>query len=161
MPTQEELCRTFTYQDGQLYWAICAGRKHIGDTAGVRQIRINKTLYLAHRLIWVMHNGAIPPDLEIDHIDHDPGNNRIENLRAVSHVENLHNLGRAQKNTSGFNGVYVDRQTGKWRMHFKSKIDGNYISVSKTGFDSAEKAYALRRQLEAQYGFHPNHGQVV
>lgn len=42
-----------------------------------------------HRVIWRLYNGPIPPGLEIDHIDGDPGNNNISNLRLVTHAENI------------------------------------------------------------------------
>jgi len=44
---------------------------------------------LAHRVIWLLVHGEVPPEgMEIDHIDGNPENNRIDNLRVVSHTEN-------------------------------------------------------------------------
>lgn len=45
--------------------------------------------FCEHRVIWVWHNGAIPQGLEINHIDYNRGNNRIENLEIVTRSENL------------------------------------------------------------------------
>ena len=39
-----------------------------------------------HRLVWVLMYGRFP--MQIDHINGDPRDNRIENLREVSHSEN-------------------------------------------------------------------------
>lgn len=47
--------------------------------------------YQVQHIIWEAFNGPIPPGMEIDHIDGDRSNNRLENLRAVSHLTNLLN----------------------------------------------------------------------
>ena len=45
----------------------------------------------AHRVIWEMYNGSIPEGLVIDHIDGDPSNNKIENLRLATISQNSFN----------------------------------------------------------------------
>ena len=44
-----------------------------------------------HWAVWAWHNGCFPT-MQIDHIDLDPTNNKIENLREVSHSENMMNM---------------------------------------------------------------------
>ena len=44
-----------------------------------------------HRLMWEIYNGAIPKGYEIDHIDRNPSNNSLDNLRLVTHSENARN----------------------------------------------------------------------
>lgn len=46
---------------------------------------------LVHRLVWETFNSHIPKDMEIDHIDTDKHNNKLDNLRCVSHKENINN----------------------------------------------------------------------
>lgn len=84
--TQECVRSLFDYRDGELYWKVSRGNgMKIGDLAGTvrtdgyRSIQINGKLYLAHRLIFLYHYGYIPK--EIDHIDSNPSNNNISNLR--------------------------------------------------------------------------------
>jgi len=67
----------------------------------------------AHRIIWAMHTGAWP-DKHIDHVDGDPSNNRIENLREATHTENAWNRGAQENNTSGYKGVYWHKHKQKW-----------------------------------------------
>lgn len=68
----------------------------------------------AHRLAWLLVNGAWPAG-EIDHIDGDKTNNRIANLRDVCRDTNSQNQLRAHKrNSSGLLGVSVDKKRGKW-----------------------------------------------
>jgi hypothetical protein len=45
--------------------------------------------FKAHRLVWWWHHGPVPDGLQIDHIDGDKSNNRIENLRVVTQAENI------------------------------------------------------------------------
>ena len=47
--------------------------------------------YYVHRLIWITFNGEIPEGMEIDHINTIKNDNRLENLRLVTHKENCNN----------------------------------------------------------------------
>lgn len=53
---------------------------------GYRVVSVNKKLQLAHRVIWIMHFGSIPAGMEVDHINHVKSDNRITNLRLVTHA---------------------------------------------------------------------------
>lgn len=44
-----------------------------------------------HRLVWETFNGPIPEGYEIDHANHVRNDNRLENLRCVTHLENMQN----------------------------------------------------------------------
>ena len=93
----------FDYEDGQLTWKSSPA-KHIkvGDIAGTKhrdgyiQIRFKGKSYKAHRLIWILHNDAIPNDLQIDHINGVKDDNHIDNLRLVTPQENMWNLTKAK-----------------------------------------------------------------
>ena len=62
-----------------------------GTTGSVMwNVKINGTLRQAHRVIWKMVNGSDPTNV-IDHIDNNPLNNDISNLRDVTQRENLLN----------------------------------------------------------------------
>lgn len=52
----------------------------------------NKSInVLIHRLVWETFNGEIHQGYEIDHINNIRDDNRLENLRCVTHKENMHN----------------------------------------------------------------------
>ena len=68
-------------------------------------IGINGKRYLRHRLIWIFHNGDIPDDLIIDHINGDTLNDQIENLRLVTLEINANNSKQRKDNRSGVTGV--------------------------------------------------------
>lgn len=56
---------------------------------GYVHLRIGQSFVYAHRLIWEHVNGPIPAGLSIDHINGDRADNRISNLRLVTHQENI------------------------------------------------------------------------
>ena len=63
---------------------------------GYRAVRIKnkdgiqKSFYL-HRLIWQAFNGNIPEGLEVCHEDCNRDNNRLSNLRLLTHTQNCRN----------------------------------------------------------------------
>lgn len=61
-----------------------------------------------HRLIWKAFNGDIPEGLQIDHIDGDKSNNKLNNLRCVSSLENMHNPITHLKRQTEFSMKYYD-----------------------------------------------------
>jgi len=95
----KELRDVFDYFDGYLYWKIKPSVSiSIGDKAGTKKgakgyerVMYKKSTYLIHRVVWVWHGNALDENLEIDHINRDRGDNRIENLRQITKVKNLEN----------------------------------------------------------------------
>ena len=76
--------------------------------------KIDGKNYKMHRLAWLYVYGEMPKNI-IDHIDGDPFNNRIENLRDVSDMVNQQNRRRANKNgSSGYLGVSWASSRNKW-----------------------------------------------
>ena len=57
---------------------------------GYKIVYVGKTK-LAHRVVWEAFNGEIPQGMEIDHINTDRGDNRLENLKLVTSKENKNN----------------------------------------------------------------------
>lgn len=106
------------------------------------------------RVVWAMTYGYWPK-LEIDHIDGNPLNNRIDNLREVDHVTNGRNQRTPTNNTTGVCGVYRYRTGDKW----VAAIKVNYKKIHLGLFDTIEEAAAARKEAEIKYGFHENHGR--
>lgn len=109
---------------------------------------------MAHCIIWAMHADGWPND-QIDHINGDKWDNRLENLRPVSAAENCRNKPRQTNNKSGYIGVNwcADRKT--WRAQLK--VNGHTHHIGH--FDSAEAASAARKAADLKFGFHENHGR--
>jgi len=134
---------------------------HIGDVAGCPDgkgyllISINNRLYKAHRLAWLYIFGYLPPS-DIDHINGVADDNRLVNLRSVTHQENGKNQKFRVTNTSGFMGVYWRKALSKWVAQIT--VDGKckHLGCFKSK-DAAIKARCVANKL---YGFHENHGRV-
>ena len=60
---------------------------------------------LLHRYIYELKYGKIPEGFFIDHIDRNPLNNQISNLRLVTPTENRYNKSKYKNNKSGYIGV--------------------------------------------------------
>lgn len=119
--TKEYLHQVFEYRDGHLYFKKQTGNRiKIGEKAGSLTsagyfcTTIYKKPYLIHRLIYMMFNGFITD--QIDHIDGNKQNNKIENLRLASNTQNQHNAKMRKDNNSGFKGVYWQKSTNKWAV---------------------------------------------
>jgi hypothetical protein len=106
------------------------------NTMGYWQIGVLAEKHYGHRLGWLHYYGEWPQS-EVDHIDGNPANNRINNLRLAGRSTNMQNLTRVNKKTqSGILGVHVTKQG------FSSKIMINYKSIHLGNFKTAEEAHA-------------------
>jgi hypothetical protein len=122
------------YRGGLAKPSTKAGTK---DERGVVNIRLNRRPYKAHRLAWLYVHGEWP-ELDVDHIDGDPGNNRIANLRLATMTQNLGNMRRHKNNTCGFKGVSL-----RWdRKAFRARIKVNGTQQHLGCFQTAEEAHA-------------------
>jgi len=123
MITQELLKHYFDYKDDHLYWKNVVHlnqSKLIGQKAGFihptgyRHITFMGKQHKAHRLIWLYVYGEMPK--EIDHINGDRQDNRLENLRSVTRSQNQFNKAMAQNNTSGYRGVSWHKKSQQWAI---------------------------------------------
>lgn len=96
------------------------------DRDGYRRIRLDGKAYYAHRLAWLAHYGELP-DVQIDHINRDPDDNRIANLRLATAQQNAFNQAISANNTSGFKGVDFVTRENRWRA--RCRIDGRLIHL--------------------------------
>lgn len=88
---------------------------------GYRKIKFQGKQYLAHRIAWLLHTGAWPTG-DVDHINGNPGDNRIENLRDVPHSINLQNRkSAASTNKVGLLGVVKRRNSYAAHVHRNGK----------------------------------------
>lgn len=124
------------------------------DKYGYRSGALFGIPYRAHRVVWAHQTGAWPEG-EIDHINGVTSDNRISNLRDVSHLENSRNRARRPQKYDGVTGVrWVPRERG-WRAYIGVKGEMLYLGI----YDDRDDAIAARKAAEVKYGFHPNHGR--
>lgn len=139
------------YRDGKLYWKVQRGRCTVGSEAGA--IAVNGRVYvqfdgkkhLAHRLVWIMHNGDCPEFL--DHIDGNPLNNCIENLRPATKAQNAMNRVVKSDNKLGVKGVC--KRKNKYAAQIYAEGKNIFIGL----FDSvSEAAEAYKQAANKHFG---------
>lgn len=145
MITNERLASLFAYEKHGMLRYIGAGKrepypwKPIGKCYLACSIGAKK--YYLHRLIWQMHTGSVPTI--IDHIDGNPSNNRIENLRECTNAENQYDAKRKSNNRSGVKGVVFHPACPRKPWQAKIVVKGKVVSLGYyTSKADAASAYA-------------------
>ena len=150
--TAEKARRLLSYnpESGVLTWRVSSARNvFAGDVAGGIHptgcvvVGIDGRQYKAHRLIWLIVYGCWPAKY-IDHVDRDPSNNRIENLREAEAYENSWNIKTRINSTTGITGVYWSKRRKKYRVQIM--VRGKRLHVGE--FDSLDAAASARRCAE-------------
>ena len=134
-------------KDGEIYYS---------KTQNVSRGNLNRCSYytysmnkhhntqLVHRLIWSCFNGVIPEGMEIDHIDNNRLNNKLENLQCITLKAN-----RARRN------IDMTKITGG-NAHASKKIikSMEYDEDSDTPFRSLY--FKSKNQASKHYGISPS-----
>ena len=154
----------FTYENGRIYSKSNSlkGRWQKGRECGSEKksgywyVYFNGKLTLRHRIIWMMHNGPIPSEMVIDHINDIRGDDRIENLQMITGSQNSSktvlskNISSRTKNgSSGFKGVTMDQRNGKWR----SRIFSNGKSYELGVYENLSDAVLARCNAELSHNY--------
>lgn len=95
----------------------------------------------------VIMSWIIVDDKWHDHINHNPLDNRKENLRKATRTENNRNCGISKNNTSGITGVSWNKRNNNWRTRIM--VDGKSIELGQ--FVKKEDAIVARLKAEAEY----------
>ena len=109
------------------------------DSGYVKARKKGKSLKI-HRVIM-----NAPDGMEVDHINHNPLDNRRENLRIVSHVVNMANRGRQTNNKTGVNGVYWNPRVKRFYAQINVNGKRKYLGCYKE-FEDAKAA-----RIRAEY----------
>jgi hypothetical protein len=154
----KNLCQRFNdafeYRDGELFWKIntnksknligkragCIGKGHAYGT-----VMLDKKSHCLHRVIYCMHTGEWPEI--VDHIDNDPQNHRIENLRAADRHTNNLNRTVQSNNKLGIKNVFWHSAHNKWSVQIwlrGKKVFGKL-------FDDLEFAELVAQEARAKY----------
>ena len=115
------------------------------NTKGYLMARIDGRLYVVHRVVFAMAHGGWPKD-QIDHINGARDDNRIANLRDVTHAVNQRNRTKSfTGGSSAYTGVSWDKRSQKWQAYIwlngKKKNLGYFT-------DEIEAAAAYRAAAE-------------
>ena len=140
-------------ETGIFTWRVStSNRVKVGGITGCQNglgylhIQLQSRLYQAHRLAWLYMYGEWPED-QIDHINRIRTDNRIANLREVSHKQNGQNRSKRSDNKSGHPGVCWHKRDSKW----VARIRHNYKHIHLGYFATLEEALSARKAAEKLY----------
>lgn len=145
---------SYNPDDGVFKWKKSIGQRvKVGETAGwidkstgYVSIKINNVNYKAHVLAWFYIHKKMPK--YVDHINHVKSDNRLINLRDVSHEENHKNKSLSSNNTSGVCGVYFRKTDNKWTAQIKVNGKSKYLGI----YTNKEDAISARIEANKKYG---------
>jgi len=156
LPVQSVLREVFDYnpETGHLIWRYrpgelsqwngrLAGRPITGTHNGYVRVKFAGFRVGAHRIIWKLAYGEMPINMQIDHINGIPDDNRLENLRLVTNQQNQ--LNRNCDRGRGYKGVY--RKGSRWKSEITTTEGRKYLGLFKTpeqaaiAYDSAARRW--------------------
>lgn len=115
--------------------------------SGYVYIEHNRKSIALHAVIFILHYGYRPKF--IDHINRNKSDNRIENLRPATRSQNNFNIKKRKNNKSGFRGVSLCKESGKW----KAQISINNKKINLGRFKFKKDAYAaFVKSAKENYG---------
>lgn len=118
------------------YYGVCIGDKQM----------------FAHRAAYLMYHGELPKF--IDHINGDSFDNRIENLRPATRLENNRNCAVQKNSKTGITGVTKRKKDGKYIAMIGHEGKNIYLGT----FEDIESATKSRKHAEKLLGYHENNG---
>lgn len=157
MINQKKLKKLFNYNEdtGVFTRRVSVGNCKAGNTVGYvnsktgyMSVVIEKRSYYIHRLAWLYKYGKFPKN-QIDHKDRVKTNNRIENLRDVTHSENQKNKNRNKNNISGTSGVIWNKSREEWQSSICVEGKRKHLGW----FKDIDDAIASREEAEIKYKY--------
>lgn len=131
-------------------WSGVSGRKAVNGCyfCARKSRKEDHKLMMLHNYIWIIHNGDIPKGKFIDHIDRNPANCRLLNLRLCDKSTNAINSGLKANNKTGITGVCWDNRVNKWRAYINFNGKRKELGLYK------DKEDAIKARKEAEIIYH-------
>ena len=150
---QSTALRIFEYRDGRLFWKEPTNPKRtpVGSVAGTVSkrgyihIQYMKKIYKAHRLVYLMFTGEMCKLL--DHVNGVLTDNKIENLRPATVVQNQRNAVIRKDNSSGVKNVSWHKRVKKWGV----QLSINRVIKHFGYYDDLELAELVALEARTKY----------
>jgi hypothetical protein len=151
----EKLKEKFDYipETGELVRKNKKGKVGWIDSSGHLAIEMHNKFYYAHRLIFFIHHGYFPS--QIDHINRIKTDNRIENLRDCSPSANSLNRGKIQVVChSIFKGVSWEKGKTNASKHWRAYVTVNGETKTYGYWETEEEAAKIRDIFAVKHNVH-------
>ena len=132
---------TYNHSTGEIkgvYGKIITNKKSTGYNMVKLDIEGKKYFIIGHRLAWFLYYGHLPVN-SIDHIDGDRSNNKIDNLRDVTHQQNQWNHTKAK-------GYSWNKKSNKFQSRIKINGKLKHIGFFDTE-QEARNAYLKAKEI--------------
>jgi len=149
---QKECLELFEYQDGNLIRKKNNKVMKAPNRFGHLRANIKGQNYFVHRIVFLMHHGYLPK--QIDHIDGNPTNNKIDNLREVSLSQNAWNRNANTNSMSNIKGVRLHK-CGKYQVRLQVNNKSMHLGL----YADLELAELVVTEARNKFhGVYANHG---
>lgn len=123
------------------------------DRDGYLQIMLSKEgkrkWFKVHRLVYAAFNGAIPHDMQVNHIDEDKTNNRLENLNLMTPSENSNFGTRTERSANARSkSVVALDEAGNVVFEFPSTQE-----AGRNGFNKGNISTCCRGERRTHRGY--------
>lgn len=153
----DELKKVFRIRNGNLEridlrrtdgkWKVVDNKKN--HTEGYCRVNFNGRMVAYHIIVWILSTGKdIPQGMDIDHINGNEIDNRIDNLRIVTHRVNMQN--RKTHRAGRLVGATYFKERNYWRSDIRIDKKNITIGYYKTE-QKAHEAYKIACKYIAKY----------
>lgn len=150
-------CNTYIRHDGYTEVKVKNGRSFYIDTTDEEMVKTHTwsvqengyvQAYETKGKVISLHQFLMGfPKSIVDHVDRNPSNNRRCNLRTASHIENMYNRKKQSNNTSGYIGVYYNKND----RAYIARITANRITYLLGSFHDPIEAALTRDAAALRY----------
>lgn len=113
-------------------------------------IQIDNKQYMAHRLAWFYCFQEWPENI-LDHIDNNPSNNALDNLREADKSTNGFNSGKRSNNTSGYKGAFFDSRRNKYYSQIFIKGKKKWLGYFNTVEEASNAYINAAKELHGEF----------
>lgn len=134
--------------DSSDYTSVSQYRWHLRGSYLCRKETINgvATIIYLHKSLL-----NVPKEGTVDHINRDPLDNRRCNLRACTPQQNAANKRLHSNNTSGFKGVWWNKQRRKWTSTLRSGGKRYYLGYFTDPIEAAKAYDKVAKEIWGDY----------